>query len=89
MVSVVVCLSERIADGSLRWKFNGVEARRRGFVTLLCRCNSTNTGIRDFHVMPSVRDISIMAVIKEDDVRLEPGVRLKNLSEFRKVALSV
>jgi DNA invertase Pin-like site-specific DNA recombinase len=89
IVSVVVCLSERTADGSLRWKFNGVEARRRGFVTLLCRCNSTNTGIRDFHVMPSVRDISIMAVLTEDDVRLESGVRLKSLREFREVTLSM
>jgi hypothetical protein len=89
MVSVVVCLSERTAHGSLRWIFNGVSARRRGFVTLLCRCNSTNTGIRDFHVMPSVRDINIMAVLKEDDVRLESGVRLKKLSEFRKVTLSM
>jgi DNA invertase Pin-like site-specific DNA recombinase len=89
MVSVVVCLSERTAHGSLRWIFNGVAARRRGFVTLLCRCNSTNTGIRDFYVMPSVRHISIMAVLTEDDVRLELGVRLKRLRQFREVTLSM
>lgn len=89
MLSVVVCLSERTALGSLRWMFNGVAARRCGFVTLLCRCNSTNTGIRDFYVMPSVRHINIMATLTEDDVRLESGVRLKRLREFREVALSM
>jgi DNA invertase Pin-like site-specific DNA recombinase len=89
MVSVVVCLSERTAHGSQRWIFNGVAARRRGFVTLLCRCNSTNTGIHDFYVMPSVRHINIRAVLTEDDVRLESGVRLKRLREFREATLAI
>jgi len=89
MVSLVVCLSDRTAHGSLRWIFNGVVARRRGLVTLLCRCNSTNERIRDYHVMPSVRHINITAALSEDDVRLKSGVRLRRLSDFRRVVHSI
>jgi hypothetical protein len=50
---------------------------------------STNTGIRDFYVMPSVRDIGIAALLMDDDVRLRPGMRLRRLREYREVALSM
>jgi DNA invertase Pin-like site-specific DNA recombinase len=88
-VTVAVCLSERTALGSLRWRFQAVSARRRGLPTLLCLCNTTNTGFRDFHVMPSVSHIRIVSLLKRDDIRLATGVRLKSLSDFRRVVHSV
>ena len=89
MVTVVVCLSERTCLGSLRWRFQSISAKRRGLPTLLCLCNTTNTGFHAFDAMPSVSHIKIVSLLKQDDVRLATGVRLKRLSDFRSLVHSM
>ena len=88
-VSVVVCLSERTCCGSLRWRFAATSARRCGLPMLLCFCNRTNTGFCSFYVMPGVSHIRIVSLLKQDDARLATGVRLKRLSDFRRVVHSM
>jgi DNA invertase Pin-like site-specific DNA recombinase len=88
-VSVVVCLSERTCCGSLRWRFTTTSTRLRGLPMLLCFCNATNTGFCAFYVMPGVSYIRVVSLLKQDDARLATGVRLKRLSDFRKVVHSI
>ena len=89
MVAVVVCLSQRTSLGSLRWRFAATSARLRSLPTLLCFCNATNTQLRTFYAMPSVAHIRIVSLLKQDDNRLSMGVRLKRLSDLRKVLHSM
>lgn len=85
-VYLVVCLFEKMLDGSTRWRFQGRAAQRSGFITLLCRCNETNTAFHDFLVVPSVSHIAVVSLLKEDDERLRLAQKIQRLSSFRKVA---
>jgi len=89
IVAVVICRSERTSLGSLRWRFAATSARRRGLPTLLCFCNATNTRLRTFYAIPSVAHIRIVSLLKLDDDRLSTGVRLKRLSDLRRVLHSM
>jgi DNA invertase Pin-like site-specific DNA recombinase len=85
-VSVVVCLAERTLTGLKRWRFQSIGAKRAGLITLMCRCNTNNSGIYDYVVMPNVSHIRVVSLLSEDDKRLESGVRLKRLRDFRRVS---
>lgn len=80
--AIVVCLSERTVLGEPRWFFQSFSAKRRGFLTLLCRCNSTNTAIRDFYLLPTVSHLPICSLLKENDQRLAQGMRVGRLSRL-------
>ena len=88
-ISLVVCLWESTLRGMSRWRFQSINAQRAGFVTLLCRCNKENSGIRDYVVMPNVSHIHVVSLLSENDRRLESGRKLPRLRDLRRVAHSV
>jgi hypothetical protein len=86
-LSIAICRFGRTPTGSPRWCFHSSAARKRGYVTLLCLCNGANTDIREFWLMPSVADLKICSLLKENDPRLERGVRLRGLRQLKKALL--
>jgi DNA invertase Pin-like site-specific DNA recombinase len=88
-ISLVVCLTKPTVHGIERWSFQSINAQRAGLVTLLCRCNRNNSGIRDYFVMRNVSHIPAVSLLRETDKRFESGRRLSRLKDFRSVAHSV
>ncbi len=84
-MSIAVCLSERTLLGAMRWQFQSPSAKRQGFTTLLCFCNTANTGFLDFYLMPSVTHLKISALLKRGDERLQFGKKLRGLGELRRI----
>ena len=72
--------------GSKRWNFQSFSPSRDGFVTLLCRCNPTNTRFHDFHVVPDLSHFPLTASLSQDDPRLLLTTKLKRLSDLYRVA---
>lgn len=88
-VSLNVCLAEKTLMGAKRWRFQSVNARCSGLITLMCLCNANNSRIHRFIVLPSVAHIHVVSLLSENDERLAVGIRLTRLSEFRTVAHSI
>ncbi len=84
-LSVVICLAEKTLLGSRRWRFQSLSARRHGYMTLVCRCNATNSDIRDFYLLPSVSHLPMGSLLKEGDERLKSGRKLRGLPELYKI----
>jgi DNA invertase Pin-like site-specific DNA recombinase len=84
-LSIVICLAEKTLLGSRRWRFQSLSARRHGYTTLICRCNAANNGIRDFYLLPSVSDLPMGCLLKDDDERLKSGQKLRGLRELYKI----
>lgn len=82
-LSIAVCRYETTVLGHSRWVFQCLSARRHGYMTLLCRCNKTNTGIRDFWLLPSVSHLLMSSLLKERDERLNEGIRLRRLEDLK------
>lgn len=80
LVSVYVCRSHRLNDGSLRW---GLNTSRREFckLSLVVRMNPDNSALFDFHLLPCIR-VKTRLTLTVDDSRLSHGQRFFNVKQF-------
>lgn len=84
MLSIAICRFERTLKGSPRWRFQGGSVKRHGHVTLLCLCNASNTGIREYWLMPSIAHLDMGSLLEQKDRRLQWGLKLKGVSRIQK-----
>ena len=80
LITVYLCRSHRVSDGSLRWHLD--TARREVCkLSLVVRMDADNSGSFDFHLLPCIRTATRLT-LKCDDPRLLGGVRFTGVSEF-------
>lgn len=79
-ITVYLCRSHRLNDGSLRWE---LDTLRTEFcrLSLVIRMNADNSGFFDFHLLPWVRP-GTRQTLKHDDRRLLCGVGFTEIGEF-------
>jgi hypothetical protein len=83
---VAVCPAERTPAGrERRWRFESRYAEISGLPTLMCLCDESNDKFLRYIVAPDVSHIHTVAMLKENDERLKDGIRLRHLSDLRRV----
>jgi len=85
-VAIAICHAEKTLRGEKRWRFESLHAQRSGLIALLCFCDAGNKEISHFILMPSASHIATISMLKERDERLDDGVRLRYLRDFRRLA---
>jgi DNA invertase Pin-like site-specific DNA recombinase len=80
LLSVLAARPFRTHEGSLRWRLQPVSDESQ-LVTLVARLDVHNDAFKDFFVIPPVGTRKHI-ILKENDPRLNHGVRLGNLGEF-------
>ena len=85
-VAIAICHPDQTLRGDMRWRFESRHAQRSGLVTLLCFSRTKGDGFAQFVVVPNASHIPVVSLLKGDDARLGTGMRLKRLSDFRRVA---
>jgi hypothetical protein len=80
LVTVYLCRSHCLNDGSLRWC---LDTSRKEFckLSLVARMNPENTGFIDFHLLPGIRHATRLTLTSIDP-RLSRGVRFSEASQF-------
>lgn len=80
LVTVYLCRSHRLLDGSQRWR---LDTGRKEFckLTLIARLGAGNDTFFDFHVLPCIRSATRLT-LRLDDARLAGGVRFTEACEF-------
>src|SRR5262249_53596558 len=86
IITVYVCRSHRIGDGSLRWYLDTsrCECCR---LSLIARLDETNSSFLDFHLLPCIRKVTRFT-LKSDDKRLLVGIRFTEIRKFLMAAES-
>jgi len=84
--AVAVCPADKTLKGERRWRFESQYAQNSGLPTLLCFCAAANKTIAHFVLVPNASHIHCISMLKEHDKRLEDGIRLRHLRDFRRVA---
>jgi DNA invertase Pin-like site-specific DNA recombinase len=80
LITVYLCRSHRINDGSLRWYLD--TARKEVCkLSLIARMNTENNGFFDFHLLPCLHEATRLT-LKSDDCRLSSGIRLTEAGQF-------
>jgi DNA invertase Pin-like site-specific DNA recombinase len=85
-IVVAVCPAEKTLTGQRRWRFESKYAETSGLPTLLCLCHGSNKNIARFVLVRNASHIHSVAMLKEDDERLNDGIILRNLRDFRRAA---
>lgn len=84
VITVYLCQSHQVRDGSLRWWLD--TARREVCkLSLVARLDAHNSGFLDFHLLPCFRDAT-RVTLKSDDSRLSSGVRFTEVAQFLSAA---
>ena len=80
LVTVYLCRSHRLRDGSLRWYLD--TARRESCkLSLVARMDADNTCLFDFHLLPCFRPATRLTLTCHDS-RLSRGVKFSKVDEF-------
>jgi DNA invertase Pin-like site-specific DNA recombinase len=82
-ISCLICPSLPRLRGMMRWRVIPIKAERK-YVTVVCLLNSSNDGIRSFHVFPTM-ELRGFHQFRENDSWLSKGTQLEHLSEFCEV----
>jgi hypothetical protein len=80
LITVYLCRSRRISDGSLR-RYLDTAHKEVCKLSLVARMNADNGGFFDFHLLPCIRTATLLT-LKRDDPRLLPGIRSTELNQF-------
>jgi DNA invertase Pin-like site-specific DNA recombinase len=86
IVSLMLCRPRKRKRGRVHWLVEPAAAERQ-YVTLLCTLSHEHDRVQQFYVFPPMQLKSHRAF--ENDPWLRTGVRLKDLSEFYKVARTI
>ena len=79
-ITVYLCQSHRVNDGSLRWQLSTAKTEVYR-LSLIIRMDAENDGVFDFHLLPGVRP-NTMLTLKHDDRRLLGGVGFTDIRDF-------
>jgi hypothetical protein len=84
LITVYLCRSHRIGDGSLRWY---LDTARKEFckLSLVARMDVNNSAFLDFHLLPCIRSATRLT-LKIDDSRLSRGIRFTEVGQFLSAA---
>lgn len=84
LVTVYLCRSHKLGDGSLRWWLN-TGGREFCKLTLVVRLDATNTTFFDFHLLPCIRSATRLT-LRCEDARLLGGIRFAEPGHFLSAA---
>lgn len=80
LVTVYLCQSRHVQDGSLRWYLN-TASKELCKLALIARLNEDNNGLYDFCLFPGLPSETRLT-LKSDDPRLSGGARFTEISQF-------
>ena len=82
LVSVLMARTVRVWKETIRWQIDPVRHERR-FMTLVARLDASNHSVQSLHILPNI-DRARRFSIQDDDPWLKRGVKLIDLSGFRR-----
>jgi len=85
-IGVIICQATSTPLGHPRWTLP--YRNKLNLLSLVCRCDTANVAIRDYHLIPNIQAGNRVA-LKESDPLLLTGKRVPNLRNLMQIAMAM
>ena len=85
-IGVIICQATATPLGHPRWTLP--YRNKLNLLSLVCRCDTANVAIRDYHLIPNIKAGNRVA-LKESDPLLLSGKRVPNLQNLMQVSMAM